>query len=166
MALTFYAAVDITLNGTDYTAGDPVTGLTDGQKVKFLKRGLIVADGSSGSAESLTIALSDETTDIVAGVAVASFRAPYAFTLVGLPRISLTTASSSGAPAVDINVSGSSIFSTVLTIDSGEKTSVTAATPAVVTTTSVADDAEITFDIDNAGTGAKGLKATLYCQRS
>ena len=55
------------------------------------------------------------------------------------------------------------MFSTVLTIDANEKTSTTAAIPAVLTSTplSVADDDEFTVDIDVAGTGAIGLKILL-----
>ncbi len=43
----------------------------------------------------------------------------------------------------------------------------TAATAAVMTSNplAIADDAEITMDIDTAGTGAKGLKVTLYFRR-
>ena len=87
-------------------------------------------------------------------------------TLYQLPRASLATASTSGIPEVDINKNGVSIFSTLLSIDANEKTSVTAATPAVLSTTTFADDDELTFDIDVAGTGAKGLKVTLYHRRT
>jgi hypothetical protein len=116
--------------------------------------------------ESLIIAVGDETTAITVGAAKVTFRMPYAFTLVGLPRASLTTASSSGNPAIDINDGGVSIFSTTLTIDANEKTSTTATTPAVVSDSSLADDAEITIDIDTAGTGAAGLKVTLIGRRT
>lgn len=48
-------------------------------------------------------------------------------------------------------------------IISGEKTSLTAATPAVISDTAIADDAEITIDIDAVGTTpAKGLKVHIY----
>lgn len=116
--------------------------------------------------ESMVIAVSDETTAITTGTAKVTFRMPYAFTLTEIPRASLSTASSSGNPAIDINESGVSIFSTTLTIDANEKTSTTAATPAVLSDTSLADDAEITIDIDTAGTGAKGLKVTLIGRRT
>jgi hypothetical protein len=54
-----------------------------------------------------------------------------------------------------------------LTIDNTEKTSVTAATPATITTPAILDDAEITVDIDQIGDGtAKGLKITLIGVRS
>lgn len=112
-----------------------------------------------------TIALSDEITTITSGTAKVTWRAPWPFTLVGV-RASLNTASSSGIPTVDINEGGSSILSTKLTIDASEKTSVTAATAAVISDSAIADDAEITFDIDVAGTGAKGLKVTLYGTRA
>ena len=55
---------------------------------------------------------------------------------------------------------------TKLTIDANEKTSTTAATPYVFSDTSIADDAEMTIDIDVAGTGAKGLKVILYGYRT
>lgn len=121
---------------------------------------------NSAANLSMTIALSDETTTITTGTAKVTFRVPYAITLYQLPRASLATASSSGNPAIDINKNGASIFSTTLTIDANEKTSVTAATSAVLSTTTFADDDEVTMDIDTAGTGAKGLKVTLYYRRT
>jgi hypothetical protein len=115
--------------------------------------------------EVLIIAIGDETTAIVAGVAKVTFRMPFAMTLTAV-RASLTTASSSGLPTFDINESGSTILSTKLTIDSGELTSTTAATPAVISDTSLADDASITIDIDTAGTGATGPKIYLIGTRT
>lgn len=109
-------------------------------------------------------ALSDETTDITTGTAKVTWRPPYAITVTAV-RSSLSTASSSGLPTVDINEAGTTILSTKLTIDANEKTSTTAATAAVISDASIADDAEITFDIDTAGTGAKGLKVKIYYTR-
>lgn len=109
----------------------------------------------------ITIAVSDEVTPLTTGTAKVTFRMPFAMKLNVLPRASLGTVSSSGAPAIDINEGGVSIFSTTLTIDANEKTSTTAATPAVLSDTVLADDAEITIDVDTAGTGAKGLKVHL-----
>ena len=109
------------------------------------------------AAGDFQVAVSDETTDLTTGTAKITFRALYAMTLTSV-RASVNTVSSSGAVTVDVNKNGVSIFSTLLTIDASEKTSVTAATPAVLGTTAIADDDEITIDIDAAGTGAKGLK--------
>ena len=117
------------------------------------------------SEETMTLALSDETTVITTGTAKLTFRMPFAAQLTKIPRASLTNASTSGNPTVDINKNGASILSTKLSIDANEKTSVTAAIAAVLSSSSIADDDELTFDIDTAGTGAKGLKITLYYKR-
>lgn len=112
--------------------------------------------------QSFIIACSDETTALTSGTAKATFRMPYAFTVASV-RASLTTAQASGSIiTVDINEGGSSILSTKITIDNTEKTSTTAATPPVISDTSLADDAEMTIDIDQIGTsGATGLKVAL-----
>jgi hypothetical protein len=114
--------------------------------------------------ESLIIALGDEATAITTGAAKVTFRMPYAFTLTAV-RASLTTVSSSGIPTFDVNETGVSILSTKLTIDASEKTSTTAVTAAVMSDTALADDAEITIDIDVAGTGAAGAKIYLIGTR-
>jgi len=130
--------------------------------------GKAIADGGASIAdlkkEAIQVAVSDETTNLTTGTAKLTFRMPYALTLTAL-RSSLSTASSSGLPTVDIKQNGTSILSTALSIDATEKTSTTAATAAVISTSSLTDDAEITIDITVAGTGAKGLKVTLIGTR-
>lgn len=110
----------------------------------------------------LQFACSDEATALTAGTGKIAFRLRQAMTLTGV-RASLSTAQVGGSIfTVDINESGTSVLSTKLTIDNGEKTSTTAVTPAVISDTALADDAEITIDIDQVGDGtAKGLKITL-----
>ena len=108
----------------------------------------------------IAVVISDETTAITTGSAKVTFRMPHAMTVTAV-RASLTTASSSGIPTFDINEGGVSILSTKLTIDANEKTSTTAATPTVISDPNLADDAEITIDIDVAGTGATGAKIYL-----
>lgn len=112
------------------------------------------------AAASFTVPIGDETTALTTGTAKVTFRMPFAMTLTSV-RASLTTASSSGTPTFDINDGGTTILSTKLTIDANEKTSTTAATAAVISDTALADDAEITIDIDTAGTGAAGAKITF-----
>lgn len=112
------------------------------------------------------VAVGDETTTITAtGNPKVTFRMPFAMTLTSV-RASLTTASSSGTPTVDINEGGTSILSTKLTVDATEKTSLTAAIPAAISDATLANDAEITIDVDVAGTGAKGLKVWLIGTRA
>jgi len=114
----------------------------------------------------IQLAASDETTALTTGTGKVTFRMPYAMTVTAV-RASLTTAQASGSIfTVDINESGTTILSTKLTIDNTEKTSTTAATPAVISDTALADDAEITIDIDQIGNGtATGLKITLIGTR-
>jgi hypothetical protein len=119
----------------------------------------------AGQPEVLEYALSNETTAITAGTAKLTMRMPFAMTLTAV-RSSLSTASSSGLVTIDVNEGGASILSTKLSIDATEKTSTTAATAAVISDTALADDAEITFDIDAAGTGAMGLKVKLIGVRA
>jgi len=122
---------------------------------------------AQAKAEYLVLAASDETTALTTGTSKITFRMPYAFTLSAV-RASLTTAQTSGSIlTVDINDSGTTILSTKLTIDNTEKTSTIAATAPVISDTSLADDAEITIDIDQIGDGtAKGLKITLIGTRA
>lgn len=139
----------------------PSTGLT-------ISGTSLTADSTAiKPTESLVIACSDETTALTTGAAKITFRMPYAFTLSAV-RASLTTAQTSGSIfTVDINEGGSTILSTKLTIDNAEKTSTTAATAAVISDSSIADDAEMTIDIDQVGDGtAKGLKVVLIGTRT
>jgi len=119
--------------------------------------------------QSIIVACSDETTPIAAGTAKVTFRMPYAASLLAI-RASLTTAQATNGAGtiftVDVNEAGATILSTKLTIDNTEKTSVTAATPAVISDADLADDAEITIDVDSVGDGtATGLKVTLIVRR-
>ena len=125
-------------------------------------------DGSLAALPfELVVAASDESTALTAGNNKITFRMPRAVTLTAV-RASLTTAQASGNIfTVDINEAGTSILSTKLTIDNTEKTSTTAATPPVISDTALADDAEMTIDIDQIGNGtATGLKVTLIGTRA
>ena len=155
------------------TAGDIIVGGTggspsrlgagaNGQVLKIVGGALVWAAEGAAAQQCIPIACSDEVTALTSGTAKVTFRMPYAFTLSKV-RASLTTPQTSGSIlTIDINEGGTSILSTKLTIDNTEKTSTTAAAPAVISDTSLADDAEITIDLDQIGDGtAKGLKVYL-----
>lgn len=130
------------------------------------KRGLTTlafGDPLPGDRIMLPIQVGDVGTTITTGTGKAAIRVPVAMYLTGV-RGSLATASTSGAVTLDINDSGNSLLSTKLTLDQDEKTSTTAATAAVISSdaNALADDTEITIDIDGAGTGAKGPVVWLY----
>ena len=141
-----------------------VKGVTSGIQTQLNAK---AATTLVGTPTEIQLACSDETTALTVGAAKVTFRMPYAMVVTQV-RASLTTAQASGSIfTVDINESSVSILSTKLTIDNTEKTSVTAATPPVISDPTLADDAEITIDIDQIGTsGATGLKILIKGTRT
>lgn len=125
----------------------------------------LIAAGGTPPLESIIVAVTGEAVAVAGGLAKLTFRMPYAFTLTGV-RASLVAASSSGSVVIDINEGAGTVLSTKLSIDQGEKTSTTAASAAVISDAALADDAEITIDVDSAGTGAAGLKVVLLGRRA
>jgi hypothetical protein len=121
----------------------------------------------AGQSEVIGVACSDETTDLATGTGVVTFRMPFAMTLTAV-RASVTTAPTGTTVVVDINEGGTSVLSTKLSIDASEKTSTTAATAAVISDSALADDAEITIDIDQVGStvAGAGLKVWLIGTRA
>lgn len=109
----------------------------------------------------IPVACGDELSPLSTGTAKVTFRMPFAMTLTAV-RASVTTAPTGSALTVDINEGGVSILSTLLTIDDSEKTSTTAAAPAVISDSALADDAEITIDIDGVGSTVAGTGLKVY----
>lgn len=120
--------------------------------------------GIPNHSDTFILAASDETTVITTGTAKVTMRAPWAMTATEV-QASLTTSSSSGVPTFDINLNGTTMLSTKITIDVGEETSQTAAVAPVISDTSIAKGDEITVDFDVAGTGAKGVKIYIIGDR-
>ena len=127
---------------------------------------------SSGNATTLKVAhcvaASDETTNLSTGTAKVTFRMPYAMTLTEVRGSVSTVATGATLLQFDVNEAGSTIFSTEPTFDASESTTVTAATPAVISDSALADDALMTVDIVAVGntTTGKGLKVCLIGTRS
>jgi len=166
------------------TRGDMVRGDSSGDRERLgigAANFVLSSDGTDPAwsdpenlkhAVALEIAASDEGTALTAADnPKITFRIPAAMTLnagnAGI-RASLTGAgSTSGVTTIDVNQNSgagfASILSTKLTINYGELTSTTAATPPVILTTALTDDAQITVDIDGVTGGADetGLKIIL-----
>lgn len=117
---------------------------------------------ASAQPQSFVIAASDETTDLITGDAAITFRMPYGFTLTAV-RASVNDAPTGALITVNIREGGVDILSTPITIDANELTSVTAASPPVISDANLADDAEMKIDIDTIGStnAGKGLKVVL-----
>jgi hypothetical protein len=160
------AAGEIT---ADDAAADKIVFWDDSaSKLTYLTMGDGVAiDGTTIYAQDwFVIAASDETNDLSTGTNKVYFRMPYAGTLLAV-RASVNTAPTGSTLIVDINEAGTSLLSTKLSIDASETTSTTAATAAVISDSALADDAEMTIDIDQVGStiAGKGLKVYLKVRR-
>lgn len=179
------AGIDIT--GNVVSLDIPVTvarGGTGATTASGARTALGLAIGTdvlapAGSAAALTnkpatvaVTVVSDTTVLATGAPKRTFRMPFAMTLnaghAGIRASVATTQSSGNIVTVDVNETGTgTILSTKLTIDNSEKTSTTAATAPVISDTSLADDAEITIDIDQIGDGtAKGLIVYLIGVRA
>jgi len=89
------------------------------------------------------------------------FRVPQGMIVLGVGAY-VDTAGTTGVTTIDINEAGTTILSTKITIDSGEKSSETAATPPVISDSAIAADAILTIDIDGVSTTEpKGLTVWL-----
>jgi hypothetical protein len=112
----------------------------------------------------VAVACSDMTTALTTGTTKAYWNNPWDATLT-LVKVRATLATSgSGSTVVDVNEgagAGTTLLSTKITIDASELDSDNATAP-VISDSSIAADARITFDIDTAGTGAAGLIVYLW----
>lgn len=112
-------------------------------------------------------------TNIAAGTGKASIQMPYGMKLKAVASggvyATLAVAQAAGVVlTVDVNRNGTSIFTTALTFDNAEKTTRTAATPAVYAAGGdvLSEGDEITIDVDQVGTAlAKGLSVYLVGER-
>ena len=114
----------------------------------------------------IQISCSDEVTALVTGTTT-TFRMPYSMSLTEV-RGSLTTAQVSGSIfTVNVLSGGTTILSTLLTINNNEKTSkALGTTQPVISTPNLIDDSEISVSITQIGNGtARGLKVALIGNR-
>lgn len=121
---------------------------------------------STGAIEEIDLPLrllvpfSDQSTGFTTGTKFTFTWRFGAATLSGTP-IDLTDAPTGSAAQFDVKKNGTSIYSTKPTIDAGETSTATAATPAVLSTTSIADGDVITIIIDQVGATNAGKGGIL-----
>lgn len=103
--------------------------------------------------------LTFQATDTTQG---GDFEIPFTGTLLAVGAY-VDTAGVTGTCTVDMNLGGSTILSTKITIDTTEKSSRDATTPAVISSTAITEGDILTIDIDDvhSGTPAKGLTVVL-----
>jgi hypothetical protein len=132
---------------------------------------LSTADALTGSLMDISIPISDISNDIEVGTNKAFWIAPFDFYLTELPKLYVDTAPTGSVFSVDIMDDGTSIFSTKLTVDAGENSSNTAATPAVFTNAAarkIIKGSKVRIDVLAVGSTIPGAGAmvTLIGQRA
>jgi hypothetical protein len=125
-------------------------------------QGVTGVQGATGTPRYIEIRLVDASSNLSIATSLGGdFRVPEAMTIQSVGAY-VDVGGVTGVTTIDINEGGTSILSTKLTIDSGEKTSVTAATAAVISDSNIAADAVLTFDVDGVNTTPpKGLTIWL-----
>lgn len=161
------AGAPVLFNGA---LGTPVSGVISNTTTATLALGTsstapanaaFVQQELDNYTETFSFALSDEITVVNTGQKL-SFRMPRARVITGI-KFSLATAQASGvAFTIDVRENGTTILSTLYTFDNTEKTTVTAATPGVISDSALADDSEITIHVTQIGDGSGvALKGTF-----
>ena len=120
------------------------------------------ATGAGNIAPTLSfiVSLTAEDGDLTVADNLAQIRMPFAFTLTEV-RAFVNTAPTGAALTFDITEGGSTILSTLITIDVSTKSSEDAATPPVISDTTLADDAIIGFNCDVIGSSTAGAGAKI-----
>ena len=144
---------------TSPTADDLVATVNDPAGTPASRK-VTVADLGKGLTQHWIIPASDETTALTTGTGKMTWNAPCAMTVTAV-RASVITAPTGSVATWDINEAGTTILSTKLTIDATEKTSTTAATAAVISDTTIADDAILSIDQDGVGSTIAGVGAKI-----
>lgn len=116
-------------------------------------------------SESIVCPVTGPADPVALGTGKFTFRMPYVgnFQITSVVAV-LQVAQTSGSPlTLDIKRAGSTIFSTLLTIDNGEKSNATAAAAYALNAANiVTDDLEVNIDVTQIGDGtARGLTVTL-----
>ena len=171
-----------TISGTTfYGDGSNLTGISGGGGGSFsggtvtnptnFTGGLSANTFSATTYQNLPVVIqvscSDEITALITGTTT-TFRMPYNM-LVTEVRGSLTTEQTSGNTfTVDILKTGTTILSTLITIDNNQKTSkALGTTQPVISTPILVDDDEISVKITQTGSGtARGLKVAIIGNRT
>ena len=152
------------------THGDIIYGDSSGDAVRLgagTAGKFLTTQGTSSNPTytnptlSFIVSLTAEDGDATVADDLAQIRMPFAFELSELPRAFCNTAPTGANLQFEITEAGSTIFSTKLEIAATEKTSTTATTPCVLSDTTLADDAIISFNCDQIGSTVAGAGVKL-----
>ena len=120
----------------------------------------VTSTGNVAPTLSFIVSLTGEASDATVTDDLAQIRMPFAFELTEV-RAFCNTAPTGANLQFDIEEAGSTILSTKIEIDATELTSTTATTPPVISDSTLADDAIISFNCDQIGSGDAGAGIKL-----
>ena len=131
--------------------------------------GPVIGDGATASGafelaipkETMIMAITGEDDSLTTGTGKVTWQMPFAMTATGI-KASVKTAPVGSTIIVDLNEAGSTVLSTKLSIDDGETSSDNADEPPVFSDTALADDAIMTVDVDQVGSGTAGVGLKVY----
>lgn len=141
-------------------SGNPAAVATGTAGQRLTSNGAGAAPTFQSEALRVPIFFSDQSTDWTTGLKV-TFTWRFGATTLSSTPIDCVTAPTGSAAQFDVKKNGTTIFGTKPTIDASETTTDTAATPAVISTTSLANGDIVTIHIDQVGSTIKGQGGVL-----
>ena len=111
--------------------------------------------------ECFIVAINSEDETTTTGTGKSTFRLPFTFQILEA-RASVKSAPEGSSILVDVNQNGISIFSNQLEIPGGSKTSQDALVLPTFSTSTLADDSEISIDVDQVGSTSPGSGLKVY----
>jgi len=136
-------------------SGNPAAVGTGTAGQRLTSNGTGFAPTFQSEALRIPIFFSDQSTDWTTGLKV-TFSWRFGTTTLSSTPIDCVTAPTGSAAQFDVKKNGTTIFGTKPTIDATETTTDTAATPAAISTTSLANGDIVTIHIDQVGSTIKG----------
>lgn len=137
--------------------------LDENVAVAFLGGSWVELAVAAAPVLTITVALSDLTTNLTTGANKAYWDPPFPMTVLSVSA-AVFEAPTGAAIVIDVNEAGVSILSTKISIDDGEVRSADSATPPVISDSTVSG--RLTFDIDQVGStnAGKGAQVTIEYQ--
>ena len=136
-------------------SGNPAAVATGTAGQRLTSNGAGAAPTFQSEALRIPIFFSDQSTDWTTGLKV-TFTWRFGTTTLSSTPIDCVTAPTGSAAQFDVKKNGTTIYSTKPTIDASETSTDTAATPAVISTTSLANGDIVTIHIDQIGSSDAG----------
>tara|TARA_R110000796_G_scaffold100173_14_gene208777 strand:- start:394 stop:1839 length:1446 start_codon:yes stop_codon:yes gene_type:complete len=169
-ALATDGSLNIVESASTATELGYLSGVTSGIQAQLNAKGT-VGDVAAAMIQAtkweMIVPFGDESTSHTTGTKF-TFNMPRAITLTGV-KVNLNTAATGATLfTVDLHEAGVSVLSTKITLTSGSRTSVGAATAPVISDSALADDAIMTVEIDFIGNTLPGVggKLTLIGTRN